>query len=235
MGERKLSKALFVSGTGTDVGKTYCTALVAKLLRGDGADAGYYKAAASGVLLDEQGCVESDATYAARIAGIPDTHEDMVSFSYKEAVSPHLAARIEGNPVSLDVVEHDFKRVQERHEYVLVEGSGGIACPLRFDERVIMLADVVRMLDIPVLLVADAGLGTLNALVTTAAYLEREELRLAGIVLNRFRSDNALHKDNRAMAEVLCSAPVVGCIEEGACELNANPDEMKALFGVPAI
>lgn len=230
MKKHKTAKALFISGTGTDVGKTYCATLVAKLLRDAGIDAGYYKPAASGVVLGERGCLESDAMYVARASGLSDIHEDMVSFSYVSAVSPHLAARMEGNPVSLDVVERDFARVCARHDYVIVEGCGGVACPLRFDDRVIMLADVVRMLDIPILLVADAGLGTLNALSTTTAYLERERLHVAGVILNRFRKGDVMHEDNRAMAEALCSVPVVACVPEGAPELVASVDEVKDLF-----
>lgn len=93
MKKHKTAKALFISGTGTDVGKTYCATLVAKLLRDAGIDAGYYKPAASGVVLGERGCLESDAMYVARASGLSDIHEDMVSFSYVSAVSPPTLRR----------------------------------------------------------------------------------------------------------------------------------------------
>lgn len=228
------AKALFVSGTGTDIGKTYVTALIAKLLRNAGRDVGYYKAAVSGVTFDAAGNIESDATYVAKIAGIPETHEDMVSYTYRTAVSPHLAARLEGNPVDIEVVRSDFARACGRHDYVLVEGSGGIVCPLRRDnETHLDLDDVVRDLGLPVLLVADAGLGTLNALATTTAYLNSKGMHAVGIILNRFKPKDAMHEDNRIMAEELCGVPVVGCIPEGGTSLDADPSRLERMFAAP--
>lgn len=228
------AKALFISGTGTDVGKTYVTALIAKLLRDAGIDAGYYKAAVSGVSFDATGAIESDATFVAKAAGIPEAHEQMVSYTYRTPVSPHLAARLEGNPVSMGRIRGDFTHACERHDYVLMEGSGGIVCPLRHDDDArIALDDVVRDLGLPVLLVADAGLGTLNALATTMAYLERAGLEAVGIVLNRFKAGDAMHEDNRAMAEELCGIPVVACVREGAHEIEADPVAFARMFAVP--
>lgn len=228
------AKALFVSGTGTDIGKTYATALIAKLLRDAGRDVGYYKAAVSGVTFDAAGGIESDATYVAGIADIPEAHEDMVSYTYRTAVSPHLAARLEGNPVDIEVIRSDFARACERHDYVLMEGSGGIVCPLRRDDEARLdLDDVVRDLGLPVLLVADAGLGTLNALATTMAYLERGGMHAVGIVLNRFEPGNAMHEDNLVMAEELCGIPVAACIAEGGMSLDADPSRFEGMFATP--
>lgn len=228
------TKALFVSGTGTDVGKTYVTALIAKLLRDAGLDAGYYKAALSGIGTDAQGRPKSDASYVADMAGIHAAHEDLVTFAYKTPVSPHLAARIEGSPVTMEAVREGFNKACNRHDLVLVEGSGGIVCPLRWDDEAhIMLEDVVRDLGIPVLLVADAGLGTLNAIATTAAYMERAGLRACGIVLNRFREGDVMHEDNREMAEALCGIPVISCVPEGATSLDMDPAMLERLFEIP--
>ena len=229
------ARALFVSGTGTDVGKTYVTALVAKSLREAGIDAGYYKAALSGIAKDEQGRPVSDASFVAQTARIPDVHEDLVAFAYETPVSPHLAARLEGGPVTMEAVREGFDRACGRHKLVLVEGSGGIVCPLRWDaEKRIMLEDVVREFGIPVLLVADAGLGTLNAIATTVAYMERAGLRACGIVLNRYREGDVMHEDNRVMAEALCGVPVVACVPEGATSLDADPAALAGLFETPA-
>ena len=146
---KTIAKALFVTGTGTDVGKTYVTALIAKLLRGAGVDAGYYKAAVSGVSFDAGGRISSDATFVAETAGIDESHDQMVSRTYRAAVSPHLAARLEGGPVSMELIREGFAQACARHSHVLMEGSGGIVCPLRHDEEaVILLDDVIRDLDL---------------------------------------------------------------------------------------
>lgn len=228
------AKALFVAGTGTDVGKTYVTALMAKFLRGAGIDVGYYKAAVSGVSFDPDGTISSDATFVAKVAGIDETHDQMVSRTYRTAVSPHLAARLEGGPIDMMTARVDFARACARHDYILMEGSGGIACPLRHDDIArISLDDVVRDLGLPVLLVADAGLGTLNALATTMAYMERADLRAVGIVLNRFRAGDTMHEDNRTMAEELCGVPVVACIGSGCDAIEIEPLVLERLFDRP--
>ena len=117
-----MAKGIFVTGTGTDVGKTYVTALIVKKLADAGIHAGYYKAALSGA----ESIEESDAGYVKKIAGITQEDSSLLSYLYQNAVSPHLAARIEGNPVDTETVKADFDRVKKEFDYVTVEGSGGI-------------------------------------------------------------------------------------------------------------
>ena len=112
-----MAKGIFVTGTGTDVGKTYVTALIVKKLADAGIHAGYYKAALSGA----ESIEESDAGYVKKIAGITQEDSSLLSYLYQNAVSPHLAARIEGNPVDPETVKADFDRVKKEFDYVTVE------------------------------------------------------------------------------------------------------------------
>lgn len=90
-----MGKAIFVTGTGTDVGKTYVTGLLVKKIRDAGLDGSYYKAALSGAEPDGQGnLVPGDAAWVKETAGLKDPLTDLVTYVYQEAVSPHLAARI---------------------------------------------------------------------------------------------------------------------------------------------
>ena len=86
-----MGRGLFITGTDTDVGKTYVTALLVKTLRSAGYDVGYYKAAISGARTVE----ESDAGFVNRFAQICEPEDMLLSYLYQNAVSPHLAARIE--------------------------------------------------------------------------------------------------------------------------------------------
>lgn len=225
------ARTLFVTATGTDVGKTYVSALILKTLHEAGLDVGYYKAAASGYEQGENGLPVSDATFVAAAAGLEEPHDELVSFAYRTAVSPHLAARIEGDPVDLGTVRHDFDRACGRHDYLLVEGSGGIVCPLRIDDdTTIMLEDVVTTLDLETVIVADAGLGTLNALATTACYLEHRSITCKGVILNRFIPGDIMHEDNRVMAERLTGLPIITCIPNGAQALACSTSEIEAMF-----
>ena len=163
-----MGRGLFITGTDTDVGKTYVTALLVKTLRSAGYDVGYYKAAISGARTVE----ESDAGFVNRFAQICEPEDMLLSYLYQNAVSPHLAARIEGNPVEKDVIMGAWERVTAVYPYVTMEGSGGIMCPIRHDEKAVYyLEDIIRWLRLPVLVIADAGLGTINRVVTTLSLI----------------------------------------------------------------
>jgi dethiobiotin synthetase len=134
MSER--SRKIFIVGTGTDVGKTYVAGLMVKKLKESGRSAGYYKAAMSGNERGEDGdLLPGDALYVKKISGIEQSLDQMCPYVYEHGVSPHLASRLEGNPVRMDVVEKGFWEVCARYDYVTMEGSGGILCPVCFDQE----------------------------------------------------------------------------------------------------
>lgn len=213
-----MNKGFFVTGTGTDIGKTYVTALLIAQMRKLGLSVGYYKAAISGA----DSIPESDAGYVNQKAGIYQKEEMLVSYLYKEPVSPHLAARLEGNPLETDKVLKDYRTVREQYEYVVCEGSGGIMCPLRYDKTAhIFLEDIIKMLALDTVLVADAGLGTINSVVLTAEYMKHRDMKIRGIILNHY-TDTIMQRDNRNMIEELTGIPVVALVRPGETELNMD-------------
>ena len=167
-----MAKKLFVTGTGTDVGKTYVTGLILKKLHQSGETAAYYKAAMSG---NDPGarrhpCIPGTHCGSRSSPGIPQPVEEMCPYVYEQAVSPHLAARWEGRPVQAEVVYAGFARLCAAYSWVTMEGSGGILCPIRLEEPPIWLPDLVQGLGLGCLLVAEAGLGTIDQVGLTAAY-----------------------------------------------------------------
>ena len=155
-------KGLFIVGTDTDIGKTYVTALLLKKMLEVGMNATYYKGALSGAELVDGKLVPGDATYVKEIAGIEESVENLVPYVYETAVSPHLATQIEGNAVELGKVVEGYKRLSEKYDYVVMEGAAGIICPISYGENSLMLEDFITELNLPSILIADAGLGTIN-------------------------------------------------------------------------
>ena len=199
---------VFITGTGTDIGKTYVTALMAKYYKEQGIDVAYYKAAISGA----DTIPESDAGYVKRIAGLEQPDDSMVSYLFREAVSPHLAAKINNRPIELDKIVADYKAVRDSHEFTVVEGSGGIVCPIRYDdEEKILLPDIVKALGLSVIIVTDAGLGTIHNVVTTAAYIEKIGIEIEGLLLNNYIGD-LMQKDNYYMIEELTGIKIIGTV-----------------------
>ena len=227
-----MGKAIFVTGTGTDVGKTYVTGLLVKKIRDAGLDGSYYKAALSGAEPDGQGnLVPGDAAWVKETAGLKDPLTDLVTYVYREAVSPHLAARINHRPVELETIREAFQKARARHEYLTMEGSGGILCPLRWDERQhLLLEDMIRALDLGCLLVADAGLGTSHSPVLTVEYLPHRSIPVRGILFNRWKPGDRMQEDNRAMVEELTGIPVLACVKEGDRELEGPLDGLLAAY-----
>ena len=219
------SKGYFVTATGTDVGKTFVTALLVKKWRDSGIDAGYYKAALSGAEFRDGKWVAGDADYVKRIANLPDTQEQLVSYVYKEAVSPHLAARKEGNPVELTKVKADFEAACARHEFIFAEGSGGIICPIRYDDQKIFLEDIIKTVNLPILVVTTAALGSINACVLTVEYARSRGLDVRGLIVNRYGSSGNLEMedDNIRMMQDLTGLEILAKIKDCDTDLGVQP------------
>lgn len=226
-----MSKALFVTGTGTDTGKTYITSLIVKKLQEAQKNPAYYKAAMSGNDRRPDGTlIPGDALAVQTMSGIDQSLTSMCPYVYEHAYSPHLASRLEGNPVVMDVVTHGFADVTAVYDYVTVEGSGGILCPICFDEARIQLEDVVKELHLSSILIADAGLGTINSVVLTAEYMKTHGLPLKGIIFNHYHPGDVMEDDNIFMCEHMTGLPTLAKVQDGDTELDMNVDALCALY-----
>ncbi len=226
-----MSKKLFITGTGTDVGKTYVTGLIIKKLKEHGIRAAYYKAAMSGNKRDEKGGLTAgDAWHVKQVSGISQPVGEMCPYVYEAAVSPHLASRLEGNPVQMEAVKKGFEEACSKYDYVTMEGSGGILCPICMGETEIWLEDIIRELGLSSLIVADAGLGAINSVVLTAAYMKAQNLPIKGIIFNHFHPGNVMEEDNLRMCQYRTGLPVVACIEEGGGKIDIDIDLLTALY-----
>lgn len=226
-----MSKALFVTGTGTDTGKTYITGLIVKKLQEAQKNPAYYKAAMSGNDRRPDGTlIPGDALAVQTMSGIDQSLTSMCPYVYEHAYSPHLASRLEGNPVVMDIVKHGFADVAADYDYVTVEGSGGILCPICFDEARIQLEDVVKELHLSSILIADAGLGTINSVVLTAEYMKTHGLPLKGIIFNHYHPGDVMEDDNIFMCEHMTGLPTLAKVQDGDTELDMNIDALCALY-----
>lgn len=232
-------KGIFITATGTDAGKTYVSGLIVKYLREKNVNAGYYKPALSGAYVKNGRLVPGDAEYVCRVSDLPRSPESLVSYIFEPAVSPHLAAEIEQDRIhknchyirhknktpyiEKNVILQHFNKLSEEYDFLVVEGCGGILCPLKTpntslpnklqsNSELLMLPDIIKMLGLDIIIVADAGLGTINLVLLTVAYARQENISIAGIILNHFDGNNFLHKDNKKQIEFLTNLPVLDCI-----------------------
>lgn len=226
-----MSKKLFITGTGTDVGKTFVSGLIIKKLSGCGKNAAYFKAAMSGNIRNPDGClIPGDAIYVKNVSCINQSIDTMCPYVYQNAYSPHLASRIEGNPVKIGVVQKCFETLSKQYDYITAEGSGGITCPICFDESKIMLEDIIKKLHMPCLIVADAGLGTINNVVLTVFYMHQKNIPIKGIIFNHFHPGNIMEEDNIKMCEYLTGVKALACVKENDTELDIDIQLLESLY-----
>ncbi|WP_234347287.1 dethiobiotin synthase [Streptomyces specialis] len=219
--DRPAGEILVVSGTGTEIGKTVVTAAVASVALAAGRSVAVLKPAQTGVAPGEPG----DAAEVARLAGAAVTTAELARFP--EPLAPATAARRSGlPPVRPAEVAKAAEDLASRHDLVLVEGAGGLL--VRYDDETgATLADAARLLAAPVLVVAPAGLGTLNATALTAEALRARGLDCPRVVIGSWPADPDLASlCNLADLPSAAGAPLLGRVPAGAPALP--PGEFRA-------
>jgi dethiobiotin synthetase len=207
-----------VTGTGTGVGKTVVTAALAALARSQGADVAVVKPAQTGTRPGEPG----DLDEVRRLAGVTDLHE---LARFPAPLSPEAAARV-GRLAHADLreaAEHVAKLGASR-QLVLIEGAGGLA--VRYggaNPETTTIADLAGMLGAPLLIVAAAGLGTLNHTALTLEAVAARGLECAGVVLGAWPPEPDLAmRCNVTDLRALAGRPLSGAIRDGAGRLGPD-------------
>ena len=199
---------LFITATGTDVGKTYVSALIVKTMRKTGLNCGYYKPALSGAENKEGIIIPGDCRYVFDEAEINKNPTDYVSYIFEPAVSPHLAAEMSNTPI-----QNDFIRIKNEFDYLLVEGAGGIVCPFNIEDK-LLLPDVIKALKLDIIIVASAELGGINSAVLTVEYAKQHGINVRGIILNKYKENDFMQQDNKVQIEKLSGIKVVATVKE---------------------
>jgi dethiobiotin synthetase len=203
---------LFITGTDTDVGKTYVGALIAKSLHQAGYRVGVYKPAASGCRREAGELVSDDAFALWQAAGRPGTLDRVCPQRFEAPLAPHLAARAEGREIDRDLLRDGLNYWRERSDILLVEGAGGLFAPIDDNES---FADLAHDFGFPLVIVSKNALGTINHTLLTlhAAKTVHGGLPVAGIVLNHSSPPNSNDLSiitNRRELESRCSVPILG-------------------------
>jgi dethiobiotin synthetase len=203
---------LVVTGTGTEIGKTIVTAAVAAAYRER--RVAVLKPAQTGLAPGEPG----DAAEVARLAGAHVTAVELARFP--EPLAPETAARRAGlTPVRPYEIAEAAQKLVTEHDLVLVEGAGGLL--VRYDEQGATLADAARLMAAPVLVVAPAGLGTLNATALTTEALRARGLTCPGVVVGSMpAAPDLASRCNIEDLPVAARVPLLGAVPAGAGALE---------------
>ena len=202
-------KPLFVTATDTDIGKTYVCAGLAYALKKSGIDVGIMKPFACGVK-QKIGFSSNDLTILTNAAMVDDAEDIINPFFFPIPASPYTAAKNLGVKINVEHVMECFRKLDEIHDIVLVEGIGGIMTPILKDYAII---DLIKDLMANTIIVTSSNIGTVNHTVLTCNMCKNMNIPIKGLIINNFDPTGypipELERDLSALTDlpVLCSLP----------------------------
>ena len=211
---------LFVTGSGTEVGKTYVTCLMLRALRACGRRAVGFKPVC---------CGPRDDVVLLQEAGDPEATPDEINPVWlRTPAAPFVAAQFENRSLTAETLAAGFAPLAARFDHVLAEGAGGWEVPLGVGQS---MSDVAVALGLPVLVVVDNRLGALNTTILTVRAIEARGLRCAGIVLNHLEDERDIASvTNRSVLEDWLGVPVLEDVLHD--ETETDPAWVRRLFGI---
>src|SRR3989338_4437163 len=181
---KNMPKAIFITATDTGVGKTIIACAIGLALKKKGLDIGYMKPFQ---------CSGDDVEFVCRALGIKDEQELVNPYYASEPLTPYIAFKRAKVKIDLDKVFNAYKELSRRHEVLIIEGAGGLLAPVKKDY---LIADLIRELDIPAVIVARAGLGTLNHTLLTQRYALDYGVKVKGVIINNYQGETTAEKTN---------------------------------------
>ena len=210
--------AWFITGTDTEVGKTFTTCALLHRLHSDGIKALGMKPVAAGT--DSHG-QNGDVEALIAASGVNAPRELVNPYLFRPPIAPHIAAAIEGREIDIAHIVRSFEALQEMAEAVLVEGVGGFCVPLdaQYDT-----ADLAEQLGLPVILIVGMRLGCINHALLTEQAIAARGLKLAGWIANRIDPDMSRFEENLAALKARIKAPLLGVVPANCTPERAAPE-----------
>ena len=208
-------KGIFVTGTDTGVGKTIVTGLLARYLRENGSNVVTQKWVQTGC----SDFVSTDVGLHLKIMGrekkdMKDYFIYVLPYMFKTAGSPHLACSIENKRIHMGKIIKSYQILSRKFDFVIAEGTGGVLVPLSKEK---LLIDIVKQLDLEVLIVAQNKLGAINHTLLTVEALRRRRIKILGIVFNNPELENkTVLRDNPLVIKALSREKVFGVLSRNS-------------------
>ena len=200
-----MEKGVFVTGSDTGVGKTVIAGAIAAAMKAHGLDVGVMKPVASGAKEIKGKLVSEDAVYLKKIIDSTDDDDLVNPIRLKQPIAPTIAASKAGVPIDIDKIWKAYEELTNKHDFVVVEGIGGLMVPI---DETMLVADMVRKMDLALVIVSRDYLGTINHTLLTVEYARSKNLRIKGIVINMLKNGDDFVRE----IEKYSSVPILGTI-----------------------
>ena len=205
-----LINSVFITGTDTEVGKTFYSERLLHSLNAQGLRTAAMKPLASGAEGHDEKLRNADALVLQQAANTSFSYELCNPYCFKAAIAPHLAAKQAGVRIDADVILRAYEQLQQQADVTVVEGVGGWLVPLDEDQTV---ADLVQAMGLPVVLVVGMRLGCINHALLTVENIKQRGVSLLGWVANVMDPNMShLHENIESIAQRI-QAPLLDTIE----------------------
>jgi dethiobiotin synthetase len=202
-----MGKAIFITGTGTEIGKTIVTSFLYLALQEMGVKTKIFKPIQTG-LAEESASFFADQYWYEEVIGEEKGSTGM--YYMEPAVSPHLASMITNTTIQPNEIKNKILELKNQYDVVLVEGAGGLAVPLfENGQEFYMTKDLIQQCELPTVIVSLAGLGAIHHTVSTVSYAEKHDIEIIGLIFNYFDSKNIVHLDNVRTIQKMLNLPII--------------------------
>ena len=205
--------AYFITGTDTDVGKTYIASALVRYFVQQGQTAVGMKPIAAGCEKINGALHNADVSALLAASNLAARLEDVNPYAFEPAIAPHIAAEQAGVTVSLSKIKHAFDALQSQADAVIVEGAGGFRVPINREQT---MADLAVQLNLPVIMVVGVRLGCINHALMTAGSIKAAGLDLVGWAANRIEPDMPALEENVQTLKAMIKAPCIADVNWGA-------------------
>jgi len=206
----KTTQGIFVTGTDTEVGKTFVSVALLEMLKRQGIRTAAMKPVASGAKKINDQYRNDDALSLQQGASIDAPYARVNPYVFPDAIAPHIAAAQAGVEINFETIKQPFQVLSEQSDFILVEGVGGWLVPLNRQQTV---ADLALEMELPVLLVVGMRLGCINHALLSARAIEQSGAALQGWIANKVQGNYPCVEENiEAIAQWL-DAPLLATLD----------------------
>jgi dethiobiotin synthetase len=177
-----MAGGVFITGTDTAVGKTLIAAGLVAALQDQGIDVGVMKPLESGAPCFGSSPIPRDALYLKEIADVHDDLDLINPYCFQAPLAPGVAAEQEGVEIDLQRIKGMYEELKGRHTFMVVEGAGGLLVPVA---KGVLLSELIKLLGLPLIMVARSSLGTINHTLLSLSYCQREGLEVKGLIMSK--------------------------------------------------
>lgn len=232
-----MGQSFFITGTGTDIGKTITTGFLYYSLNKLGMKTTVFKPFQTGLIEETQ--TYPDLDWFQSVIGVSNAG----FYALEPETSPHLAIKLQGAKVNIEAVLQRLKELEQTNDIVLVEGAGGLAVPLmEREDDFYMTKDFIKDANMPAILVSPSGLGSIHDVLTTNQYANHYEIPIQLLLFNRFEETNIIHLDNVETLKRIVQLPALAipffedvkneleCYCESCIQSEAFKKQIKEVF-----